>query len=124
MDKIVSKEVADSREQTEIWKKFEEASQTVNRFHSTGNDTQYTNTNVRIRPISGITHGGDADGRMSNISKGAIGEISQDDNDATFNENAKMDLERLRERVKERKDNLEEALRKKLAEELRKKNEK
>jgi hypothetical protein len=45
---------------------------------------------------------------MSNISKGAIGEISQDDNDATFNENAKMDLDRLREKVKERKDNLEE----------------
>ena len=123
MDKIITKELNDNREQYDTWKKFIEAAHTVNRFHSTGNDTLYTNTNVRIRPISGMTHG-DGDGRMSNISKGAIGDIGQENDDSAFNEICKNELNRQRENVKEKKDRFEEELRQKRLAEERKKNEK
>lgn len=69
MDKIITKELTDNRDQYELWKKFIEAAHTANRFNNTGTDSLYANTNVRIRPVSGLTHA-DGDGRMSNISKG------------------------------------------------------
>jgi len=48
---------------------------------------QFLDKNVRVRPISGVTHGDDTrDGRQSNISRGLGGiEQSQDDNDFAFN---------------------------------------
>lgn len=46
---------------------------------------EFIDKNVRVRPISGFTHGDETrDGRQSNISKG-MGDQSMDDNEAAFN---------------------------------------
>ena len=68
--------------------------------------------NVRVRPVSGLTHGDDTrDGRQSNISKGAIGEASQDDGDETFNRNAIHDLHEQRAKVIDRQRKLDDEIR-------------
>ena len=48
---------------------------------------EFLDKNVRVRPISGVTHGDDTkDGRQSNISRGlGAGEGSVDDQDFAFN---------------------------------------
>lgn len=77
---------------------------------------EFLNKNVRVRPVSGLTHGDDTrDGRQSTISRGAIGEQSQDDGDETFNRNAILDLQEQRAKVIERQFKLEEELRAKKA---------
>ncbi len=63
------------------------------------------------RPESGKTHG--EDGRMSNISKGAIGESVADENPEQFNKNAILDLQEQRAKVIERQAKLEDDLRQK-----------
>ena len=56
---------------------------------------EFLDKNVRVRPISGITHGDDTrDGRQSNISRGmGLGDQSQDDGEAAFNQGAAQDIE-------------------------------
>ena len=56
---------------------------------------EFVDKNVRVRPISGATHGDDTrDGRQSNISKGlGAGEGSIDDGEQAFNQGAASDLE-------------------------------
>lgn len=48
---------------------------------------EFLDKNVRVRPISGVTHGDDTrDGRQSNISRGMGGvEQSVDDTEFAFN---------------------------------------
>ena len=95
----MSKELGDdTREYNEAWKKFIEAATTGNRFSGKGEkdaESTYFNKNTRIRPESSKSRG-DMDGRMSNISKGAIGDASMDDGEEAFNRNAKLDLEEQR----------------------------
>ena len=53
---------------------------------------EFLDKNVRVRPISGVTHGDDTrDGRQSTISRGR--EDGNDDQDALFNQGAASDLE-------------------------------
>jgi len=61
----------------------------------------FINKNIRVRPISGITHGDETkDGRASNISKGHgdDGEEAQDN----YNIQALYDLDIQREQVKKK----------------------
>ena len=81
---------------------------------------EFVDKNVRVRPISGVTHGDDTrDGRASNISRGLGGnDQSQDDGDLAFNQGAASDLEIQRNLIKAKKAAQEEVERKKaLAEE-------
>ena len=54
---------------------------------------EFLDKNVRVRPISGVTHGGDdtRDGRQSTISRGR--EDGNDDQDVLFNQGAAADLD-------------------------------
>lgn len=119
----MTKELTDNREYTEVWKKFIEAANTGNRFSGKGDkeaESHYFNINTRIRPESSKSRG-DMDGRMSNISKGAIGDASMDDGEEAFNRNAILDLTEQRSRIIERQHKLEEELRlKRLAEQREK----
>ena len=56
---------------------------------------EFLDKNVRVRPISGITHGDDTkDGRQSQISRGMGGmDGGGDDGDMLFNQGAAADLE-------------------------------
>lgn len=77
---------------------------------------EFLDKNVRVRPISGATHGGDdtRDGRQSNISRG-MGEGGADDNDQLFNHNAASDLEQQRNTIKAQKAAQDEVERKRIA---------
>ena len=77
---------------------------------------EFVDKNVRVRPISGITHGDDTrDGRQSNISKGMGIEQSMDDGDAAFNQGAASDLQVHRDQIKARKAAYDEQVRKRIA---------
>ena len=77
---------------------------------------EFVDKNVRVRPISGATHGDDTrDGRQSNISKGlGGGEGSIDDGEQAFNQGAASDLEAQRNAIKQRKAAQDDIERKKL----------
>jgi len=66
---------------------------------------EFVDKNVRVRPISGFTHGDETrDGRQSNISKGMGGvEGSTEDGDMAFNQGAASDLELQRNTIKKKK---------------------
>ena len=51
--------------------------------------------NIRVRPASGVTHGGDEtkDGRASNVSKGGMGSEGNDDGEDVTNLNRIMNIE-------------------------------
>ena len=78
---------------------------------------EFLDKNVRVRPISGVTHGDDTrDGRQSNISRGLGGiEASQDDNDFAFNQGAASDLELQRNQIKQKFALQQEVERKRIA---------
>lgn len=78
---------------------------------------EFLDKNVRVRPISGITHGDDTrDGRQSNISRGmGLGDQSQDDGDAAFNAGLIQDMEQERNKVKAKFNAFQEAERKRIA---------
>ena len=77
---------------------------------------EFVDKNVRVRPISGITHGDDTrDGRQSNISKGMGIEASMDDGDVAFNQGAASDLQVHRDQIKARKAAYDEQVRKRIA---------
>ena len=60
---------------------------------------EFLDKNVRVRPISGVTHGDDTrDGRQSTISRGMDG--GNDDGDMLFNQGAASDLEQQRNQIK------------------------
>lgn len=70
----------------------------------------FINKNIRVRPISGVTHGDDTkDGRASNISKGGANE----DNDDTEQGNkiALYEMENQRKLVKKKAADYQEKLR-------------
>lgn len=77
---------------------------------------EFLDKNVRVRPISGVTHGDDTrDGRQSNISRGMGGiEQSQDDGDLAFNQGAASDLELQRNQIKKRFAEYQDAERKRI----------
>ena len=76
---------------------------------------EFLDKNIRVRPVSGVTHGDDTkDGRQSNISRG-LGEQSIDDQDHAFNQNAASDLEQQRHLVKAKFQAFQEAERKRVA---------
>lgn len=53
---------------------------------------EFLDKNVRVRPISGVTHGDDTrDGRQSTISRGM--DAGNDDHDLLFNQGAQADIE-------------------------------
>ena len=59
---------------------------------------EFLDKNVRVRPISGVTHGDDTrDGRQSNISRGMGGmDGGHEDGDNLFNQGAASDLDQQR----------------------------
>merc|ERR1719205_257030 len=53
---------------------------------------EFLDKNVRVRPVSGVTHGDDTrDGRQSTISRGM--DAGNDDHDLLFNQGAQADIE-------------------------------
>jgi len=78
---------------------------------------EFLDKNIRVRPISGVTHGDDTrDGRQSNISRGlGAAEQSVDDGELTFNQGAASDLEQQRNQIKAKFAAFQEAERKRLA---------
>ena len=86
----------------------------------------FINKNIRVRPVSGVTHPDETrDGRQSNISGaraiGGLGEASQDDADENFNKIALHDLGDQREKIKRDHEAALEAARKKKAQEEKEK---
>lgn len=81
----------------------------------------FINKNIRVRPVSGITHGDETkDGRQSNISRGqpTEGENEGEDN---YNKFAILELEDQRKAVKKaERERLEELRKKKMQEEKEK----
>ena len=74
---------------------------------------EFVDKNVRVRPVSGMTHGDETrDGRQSNISRGA-NDQSIDDNQA-FNQVAAGDLENMRNTIKAKKAAQDEIERKRI----------
>lgn len=83
----------------------------------------FINKNIRVRPISGVTHQGgqDNDGRQSNVSRG-LGDAGADDQEDNYNKMAILELEaQRRERKDILKKKLDDARRKAEQEEARKK---
>ena len=78
---------------------------------------EFVEKNIRVRPISGVTHGDDTrDGRQSNISRGlGAGEQSVDDGDFAFNQGAASDLDQQRHLVKAKFAAFQEQERKRIA---------
>ena len=86
---------------------------------------EFLDKNVRVRPISGVTHGDDTrDGRQSNISRGMGGEGGLDDGDHLFNQGAASDLEQQRNAIKAKKAAYDELERKRIAAEEKAKRDK
>ena len=80
----------------------------------------FANKNIRVRPMSGVTHGDDTkDGRQSNVSKGGGTEGNEEmDGHDNFNKFALLELEDQRKAIKvKQREQLEELKRKKALEE-------
>jgi len=119
MDTIVTRELSDVSSKDELVRKYIEYDHTRFRDMTADSVVLKNNRVLHERPESGKTHG--EDGRMSNISKGNIGESTTDENPEQFNKNAILDLQEQRAKVIERQRQLEEELRlKKLAEQKEK----
>jgi len=83
---------------------------------------EFLDKNVRVRPISGVTHGDDTrDGRQSNVSRSGLGggEATMDDHQA-FNAGAASDMDQQRNDIKAKFNAYQEAERKRLAAEEKK----
>lgn len=121
MENVCTKELEDISKRREEGEEEEgiEYGEVFNDFAT----EDFINKNIRVRPISGVTHQGgqDNDGRQSNVSRG-LGDAGGDDQEDNFNRMAILELEGQR---KERKDilrkKLEDARRKAEQEEARKK---
>ena len=76
----------------------------------------FNTRNIRVRPPSGITHGGDEtrDGRQSNISRG-LGDQTGDEAGDKWHQEIEYDLKRFRADIKERQNENLMALKKKKA---------
>ena len=63
----------------------------------------FNTRNIRVRPPSGITHGGDdtRDGRQSNISRG-LGDQTGDETGDKWHQEIEYDLKRIRNDIKDR----------------------
>jgi len=78
---------------------------------------EFLDKNVRVRPISGMTHGDDTrDGRQSQISRGMGGLDGGDGNDEhLFNQGAASDIDQQRNQIKAMKAQQDEIERKRIA---------
>ena len=78
------------------------------------NTEEFINKNVRVRPVSGVTHGDETkDGRQSSISKAAIQNEVIDEGEDNYNKFAILELEDQRKTIKDQhKKMMEEVARK------------
>jgi len=82
----------------------------------------FINKNIRVRPISGVTHGDDTrDGRASNISKGGGNDETDEAQGENYNRIAIYEIENQRKAVKKKAADYQEELRRKQALEEKKK---
>jgi hypothetical protein len=73
---------------------------------------EFITKNIRVRPISGVTHGDETkDGRQSNVSKG--GAENDEDKDEKVHFEAIIELNEQREQIKKKIDQFKEDKRKK-----------
>jgi len=100
MDTIVTRELSDVASKDELIRKYIEYDHT--RFKDISADSVVLKNNrvAHERPESGKNQG--EDGRMSNISKGGIGESVADENPEQFHKNAMLDLQEQRSKVIDR----------------------
>lgn len=82
-------------------------------FHDFATE-DFINKNIRVRPISGITHDETKDGRVSNISKGGVNDETEEAHE-NFNKLAIFEIEDQRRQVKAKIAAYQEELRKKQA---------
>ena len=76
----------------------------------------FVNKNIRVRPISGVTHGEGQQDRASTVSRGAAGTEADDGQD--YNQNFEYELKEQRKEVKRNKQQyLDEQKRKQMIEE-------
>jgi len=76
----------------------------------------FINKNIRVRPISGVTHGEGQQDRASTVSRGAAGTEADDGQD--YNQNFEYELKEQRKEVKRNKQQyLDEQKRKQMIEE-------
>ena len=78
------------------------------------NTEEFINKNVRVRPISGVTHLDETkDGRQSSVSKAQVAQEQQDEGEDNYNKFAMLELEDQRKAIKTKhRDALEEIKRK------------
>jgi len=98
MDAVCTQELVNIKKQRD-----EEGEQDPNEYGEVFNDfatEDFINKNIRVRPVSGITHDDTKDGRQSNVSKGNDGVT--DEPEESFNKMAIHELNAQRTDIKKR----------------------